>query len=162
MNSSFPAIIGFSEACWNCISAGTKKNTQNAQSGSWKISTCRYRKVSNLSDRAGKTHGKRGSSGASRGRDHRRLAVVHGHWLCVYFHGCAGAVRDAVCRYARACAVVGNDRGIRQIDVEKSSLQTHATLSALRGILRLCEAEPRMRNCSRLQKKCSRTMCSTE
>lgn len=50
----------------------------------------------------------------------------------------------------------------RQIDVEKSSLQTHATLSALRGILRLCEAEPRMRNCSRLQKKCSRTMCSTE
>ena len=63
--------------------------------------------------------------------------------------GCAFISMDALAQYetlfadARVRALLSEMiAAFRQIDVEKSSLQTHATLSALRGILRLCEAEP--------------------
>ena len=63
--------------------------------------------------------------------------------------GCAFISMDALAQYetlfadTRVRALLSEMiAAFRQIDVEKSSLQTHATLSALRGILRLCEAEP--------------------
>lgn len=74
--------------------------------------------------------------------------IVDG-WLLSTDIGCAFISMDALAQYytlfadASVRALLSEMIAtFRRIDVEKSSLQTHATLSALRGILRLCEAKP--------------------
>ena len=70
-------------------------------------------------------------------------------WMLSTDIGCAFISLDALTQYyslfggeqirALICEMI---ESFKNIDVENCSLQTHATLSALRGVLRFCETEP--------------------